>query len=295
VKQPPEPIAVLLALAAVAVAIWVTYARLAPSELYNVSGTGFWAGASRALVFINFPAALVGVALAAIAADSLAGHAAAGAAMAAVALCAVVVWPGVVEQSNLDAKTVNALPAAGVGLAAVLTLTARSGLRTPSPSAGDAVRLIVGVALVLGAVPWIAADLGFSFNGVPVLGTLYQTGELRHEPGRAGLHTAVHRGHHHGLDGVLLALAALLLSRRLAAVSKPAVRAAVSLYLSLMLVYGIANALQDFWLEQVVKRGWTGTTLPNVLHPDVSWGWAAIAAGALAVWLGWFRRERAVA
>lgn len=281
----------LALLAADTAAIWVTYARLEPSQLYNVSGTGFWAGASRALVFLNFPIALVGVALAALAADRLVGRAAAGTSIAAVALCAVVLWPGVVEESNLDARPVNAVPAIGVALAAALTLAARSGPRRIPRSGGDAGRLIVAIALVLGAVPWIAADLGFSFDGVPVLGTLYQTGELRREPGRPGLYIAVHHGHHHGLDGVLLALAALLLSRRLAALSKPAVRVAVSPYLSLMLAYGIANALQDFWLEQVVKRGWTGTTLPDVLHPEVSWGWAAIVAGALAVWLGWFRRE----
>jgi hypothetical protein len=180
-------------------------------------------------------------------------------------------------------------------LAALLTVAARRDGHGARRTRYDAVRLIVAGALVLAAVPWIAADLGFSFEGVPVLGTLYQTGELRHEPGEPGLHTAVHHGHHHGFDGVLLALAALLLSRRLAVMSKPAVRVAVSVYLSLMLAYGIANALQDFWLEQVVKRGWTGRTVPNVLLPGLSWGWAAVLLAALAVWWAWFRREGAAA
>jgi hypothetical protein len=282
---------VLVLLAAVATAVWVTYARLPASELYNVSGSGFWAGAGRVLVFLDFPAALVGAALAVLAADRLAGRTAAATALVAVALCAVVFWPGVVDQSDLDAKPVNAFPAAGVGLAAVLAVTPGRARRIRG-NGYDAVRIVLGAALALAAVPWVAADLGLSLDGTPVLGTLYQTGELRHEPGVPGLHVAVHRGHHHGLDGVLLALAALLLSRRLRAMSSPPLRVAVSAYLSLMLAYGVANALQDFWLEQVVKRGWTGTTIPGVLRPELTWGWAAIAAGALAVWLGWFRRER---
>ena len=59
------------------------------------------------------------------------------------------------------------------------------------------------------------------------------------------------RGHHHGLDGVLLALSALLLSR----MQVTRLRAVVGAYLALMLAYGLANAVQDAWLEQVVKRG----------------------------------------
>jgi hypothetical protein len=293
VRRPSEPIAVLGLFFLVAVAIWVTYARLSPSELYNVSGTGFWAGASRALVFLNFSTALVGIALAVLAADALGGRVAACIGMAAVALCAVVVWPGVVAQSNLDARPINALPAAGVGLAVALTLAAPDGERSVGRFRGDPARLLVGLVLIVVALPWIAAELGFSFDGVPVLGTLFQTGELRREPGGPGLHVAVHRGHHHGLDGVLLATAALLLSRRLRAVSRSARRVALSLYLALMFAYGIANALQDFWLEQVVKRGWTNWKIPGVLHPEISWGWAAILLGALVVWFGWFRRTEA--
>lgn len=209
----------------------------------------------------------------------------------AAGLCAVVIGPSVVDQSNLDAKVVNAFPAAGVGLAAALTLATRNG-RSPRLR-GDVARLLVGLILVVAALPWIAAELGCSFSGVPVLGTLYQTDELRHQPGVPGVHPAVHHGHHHGFDGVLLALAALLLSRRLVVMARPALRVALSVYLALMLAYGFANALQDFWLEQVVKRGWTDWAIPGVLHPALSWGWAAIVAGALTVWLAWFRREPA--
>jgi hypothetical protein len=66
-----------------------------------------------------------------------------------------------------------------------------------------------------------------------------------------------------------------------------------SAYVALMLAYGVANAVQDFWLEQVVKRGWTDHALPSFLRPQLSLGWAAMIASAVAIELVWFRRERA--
>jgi hypothetical protein len=87
---------------------------------------------------------------------------------------------------------------------------------------------------------------------------------------------AVHLGHHHGTDGASLMLVALLLSR----VARSGLLQA---YLALMLVYGLANVLQDFWLEQVVKRGTTDVEVPSVLVPSVSVGWALLLAAAAAV------------
>ena len=57
----------------------------------------------------------------------------------------------------------------------------------------------------------------------------------------------------------------------------------------------MANAAQDGWLEQVEKRGWADAGLPSMVVPTLSLGWAAIVAGALAIDLLWFRRERAPA
>ena len=61
-------------------------------------------------------------------------------------------------------------------------------------------------------------------------------------------------------------------------------------YFALMLAYGIANLVNDDWLEQVVKRGWTSYELPSVLTPTANWGWAAVLAGAAAIWRLWFRQ-----
>jgi hypothetical protein len=148
------------------------------------------------------------------------------------------------------------------------------------------------VALVV-AVPWILAESGVSLDGVPVLRTIYQTGELRTEPHRAGLHPAVHGGHHHGMDGVLLLLAALLLSRVLPSVRRRWVRAAVGAYLALMLAYGIGELANDAWTEQVVKRGWTSWSIHDVTRPSVSVAWAVVVLGAAAVLVVGARSARA--
>ncbi|HEX2044968.1 MAG TPA: hypothetical protein VHF23_04995 [Gaiellaceae bacterium] len=265
---------------AVALAVLVTYARLPPSDLYNVDDDGLAGGAGRALVFLNYPVALAAVAILAVVADRLGTRATSVLAAVAAVLCAAVAWPGVVDQSDLDARPVNAVPAAGVALAAGLTglALARGGLGARAPrSRWDPVRLVVAGVLVAAALPWLAADLGLSLGG-PFL-----SDEPRPEPGQPQL-TAVHLGHHHGLDGTLLALAALALSRVVPQASGR-LRPLLGFYVALMLVYGVANALQDFWLEQLVKRGATSLELPSMIRPGLTPAWAAIVAAALVIQL----------
>ena len=270
----------------VAVEVLVTYARLPLAELYNVSGTGFTAGAGRALVFVGYPTAFVAIAILALAADRLRGRALVAVAALAAVLCATVAWPGVVEQSDLDAKPANGLAAAGVLIALGLTALAlsRGGIGATRPFGGrwDVARLALAAILVAAAVPWLAAELGFTLEGVPGLGALFLTGEPRPEPGHPNL-TAVHLGHHHGMDGTLLALAALALSRVVRDVRSGFLRAALGLYLALMLAYGLANAVQDFWLEQLVKRGTTSLRIPSLIVPELSPAWAALLAAALLI------------
>ena len=63
-RRLPLELAVVWALfAVVGVELTVTYARLDASELYNVSGSGVEGGASRLLVFVNFPLAIVAIAV----------------------------------------------------------------------------------------------------------------------------------------------------------------------------------------------------------------------------------------
>ena len=270
---------------AVAVAMLITYARLPPEEFYNVSGEGLTAGAGRVVVFLNYSTSLVAIALLAVVADRLRGRLAIVAAVAAL-LCAVVYWPGVVEQSDLDAKPVNALPALGVLIAVVLTgiALARGGIGASRPFGGgwDVARAVLAAVLVLASVPWVFAEVGAYVGDLPVLGALFMSDEVLPEPGHPNLR-AVHLGHHHGLDGTLLALSALALSRVVGQARPQLLRAALGFHVALMLVYGLAIALEDFWLEQLVKRGTTSLRIPSMTVPEASWAWAAILAAALLI------------
>lgn len=280
-------VAVWVLFAVVALEVLVTYSRLPVRELYHVSSDGLAGGLSRVLVFLNFPLALVAIPILAVLAERLPGRTVRVTAAVGVVLSAAVFWPGVVKQSDLDARAVNAIAALGVLVALSLTVVAARRLgRPPRPvrQRGDVPRVIVAaVALVL-ALPWIGADLGVSFDGIPVLGTLYQTAELRSQPNVPGLHPAVHHGHHHGMDGVLLVLSALLLSRLRPLVKTTWLRRTLGAYLALMFCYGVGNIANDFWLEQIVKRGWTTWEIPDVTTPKTSAAWGLILLAAAALW-----------
>src|SRR5262249_3160790 len=157
------------------------------------------------LVFLNYPAALVAIAILAFLAGRLPGRLLPAIALADVVPCAAVFWPGVVTQSDLDARPVNAIAALGVGVAAVPTAVAVAAapLERPRRRLGDRARAGIAVAALLVAIPWLAADLGFYLDGVPLLGTFFQTGKLRGLPNVLGPQPAVHHGHHHGMNGTL--------------------------------------------------------------------------------------------
>ena len=240
-------------------------------------------GFSRALVQLNFPIALIAIPLVLLALDALPRRAwLAGA--PALALCALV--PLVVDPDDLDARPQNLLPAAGVVVAAVLTAAAarRTGVVFAASRPSDRVRAVAALAVVLVSLPWFAAELGFNFPG-----DVFLSEELYAEPGK-GATAAVHLGHHHGFAGALFVLSALVLSR--ARLVGPRLVHAYAALLSLMLAYGSANILQDFWHEQVVKRDWTSRDIPTVLVPEPSLMWALVlAAAALAYALGFARRS----
>jgi hypothetical protein len=262
-------------------AVIATYSRFPSAELYNVHHNGIAAGFGRELVAINYPFALIGIALVGLAWPRLHGRLRI-AGMVAIALGAVVYFA--VDQSNLDAKPLNAVPALGVALSVALTL-AVGVPSVPRLVRGDRLRIAIAALLVFFAAPLIAAELGFFLEGVPVLGWFFETRRLTTQPGDAVLHHAVHHGQHHGWQATMLALSALGLSR----LPRPRL---LDAYLALMLAYGIGNLVNDDWLEQVVKRGWTNSEMPSVLVPAANWGWAAVLVGAAAIWLLWFRQPR---
>jgi hypothetical protein len=276
------------------VSVFETYWRLPPAELWKVTNSGFVGGVGRAFVFVSNSPALAGLAVLPIVADRLDHRRADAVALIAFLLCATVAIPGVQTPSHLDPKWSNTFAVVGVAFAVGLTgWAAARGRpeRVRTSRAGDRARLVLGAVTLFFAAPYIAAELGFYLDGVPLLGWIFQTGALAPEPGAGYLHATVHHGHHHGLDGFLLVTTALLLSRLLGGIRRPRARTLVAAILSLMLVYGLTNMVNDLWIEQVVKRGWTSWQVPDVLVPAVSFAWAAMLVAAALCYAAFFSRR----
>jgi len=249
----------------------VTYARLPVAELYRVDNGGVWGALGRALVLVNFPIALVALAALPVALDALPRRAA-WIGVPSVVLCALVAAPGVIDENDLDARPINAVPAVGVALALALTIAAarRAGASFSPRRSGDALRLGAAVVVLACSVPWIAAEVGTTFpQGI------FLTSKLARESD-GSLIQAVHVGHHHGWDGALLVLTVLVLSR--VRLTSGRLDKWLAIWLGALGAYGLVNAVQDFWLEQVVKRGWVDWEIPGALRPSGSWIWIVIAA-----------------
>jgi hypothetical protein len=282
----------------VAAGVWETYARLPAAELYNVTGTGFVAGAARTLVFLNWPVAIAAVALVVVAADRLlagpiparARRATIGASAAAIALCATIALPGVLDPNDLDARAANVPAAVGVLLALLVTIAAvrvrGMGVRAPLTQ-GDRLAIAAVPLLVVVAIPWILAGVGAYTSDVPVLDDVYIS-KVVAESGDPALR-AVHLGNHEGIDGILLAADAFALRRALRRMRPTAVRPLLGAYLALIAVYGLAVAADDFWIEQLQKRGTVSHGLPYVLTPGPRPAWAALVAVACLVYVVTFR------
>ena len=282
-----------------AIGIWITYARLPAYQLYNVSGTGLAAGASRTLVFLDWPVALAAVGLTVIAAERLlAGPlprggrtATVAAGLFAVALCATIGLPGVLDPNDLDARPANVPGAVGVGVALALTVTAlrlRGPGRVERLTRGDLLALAAVPVLVALSIPWILAGVGVSTGDIPVLDHVYVSVAAPPDPGEPAV-AAVHLGNHEGIDGILLAATAFGLRRPLRRMRATVLRPLTGAYLALIATYGVAVAADDFWIEQLQKRGMVEHGLPYVLRPGPRPAWAALLAVALVVYLVAFR------
>jgi len=255
--------------AASLVAVVATYSRLPADELYNVSGSGLRAGLGRAVVDLNFPDALIALAVLGVVGPRLTPL---GRRLAVVAAALCAAGPAFVRQGDLDVRWVNAIAAVGVGLAFALTLVARV---PPAPRRvrGDRLRIALAIVLTLVALEWIAAALGVYLDAV------FQSSRIVSYRGNVP-HHAVHHGMHHGLYGLLLVVTALLLSR---------LPNRISPLLALLVAYGVGNMLNDVWLEQVAERGWTSWTIPSCLEPGVTWTWLGVLLATPVLWFTWFR------
>src|SRR5215210_7671235 len=96
-ELPRELGAVWALLAGVLVATVVTYSRLPAAELYHVSRSGLLGGLSRVVVELNYPDALIALAVLGFVADRL-DRRLVPLAIVAAGLCLVIIIPGVVSQ-----------------------------------------------------------------------------------------------------------------------------------------------------------------------------------------------------
>ena len=288
--------------------VFVTYARVDPSELYHVHGSGLSGGLSRAALMLCLPLALVGVVSALFFLDralsfrplSLVGRWHRRAVFAAVIVAFILGWwaPFTVDQDDLTVGASNITGALAVGAMLALLavpLPARTALARVRAGAARPMRSRARVALTLAvllmllvSLPWVAADFGFYLSDAPLLGRIFVAERLVQGE------TAVHPGHHHGMDGVLLVLSFLVMLPLTARLAHTGVRALARFLACLGVTYGSYNVLQDFWHEQVWKRSADGFDFANRLYPSLSaeWGAMVLFAALLFVLLSRASRER---
>jgi hypothetical protein len=278
-----EAVAVWVGWALTVLLVVVTYSRIDAAQLYNVRGDGISLGLSRAALHTNWPLALVAMVLVLVAMTALPRRAWLVAAPSLV-LCATI--PAFVSQDHLNASWGNLAPAAGVALALALTIAAvsRVGTSFQPRLPGDPLRLVLAVVVVVLSLPWIAAELGFHLPGSVFMGP-----ELMRQPD-GSLEAAVHLGEHHGWHGSLLLLSGLVLSRvQVAGRLRNWLLGATAA----LVAYGAVNAAQDFWTEQLVKRGTVHWAIPSALYPGLKpVTVVTLALAGLAAWL--LLRERAI-
>ena len=135
-----------------AVAVFATYWRIPPRELWKVHNTGFVGGAGRALVFLSFSAALAAVGILPIVVDRLDDKLADLIAIVALLLCATVALPGVQTESHLDPKWAN-LPAV-IGVYVMIVNPDYLGRMTGDPAGRIALYVSGGLQVFGSLVLW---------------------------------------------------------------------------------------------------------------------------------------------
>ena len=228
---------------------------------------GSRAGSSRGLTLVNFPIALVAIALALVAMAALPARGVVGGGPRdrAVRDDSVVRRPGrprrALGQRDPGARRRSSRSPSP------LRRRAAPGQRFAPRRPWDGWRLAVAVVVVLLSLPWIAAELGFHFPGDFFMGE-----ELGRERDGTPI-AAVHLGHHHGTDGALLVLTALLLSR-VAIEQRGASDRRRSPTSGRCSPTAASTSRRTLWNEQIVKRGWTDAGIPSALLPGVKPIWA---------------------
>ena len=139
-------------------------------------------------------------------------------------------------------------------------------------------------------LPWIFAEIGFYISDVPLLGGSSSPRRCA-LTGREPSLRAVHRGRHHGMDGVLLAMLGAPPSPRppgaalqAATVASRPTSPSCSLWAS--------ECLPGLLDGAAAEARPTSVELPSLIRPGVSWAWAAILVAGCTHLLGALRVVR---
>ena len=131
---------------------------------------------------------------------------------------------------------------------------------SPRRATGDRARIVVAIVLVVVSIPWITAAVGVHFpQGLFLTERAVRRARRgAHEPQSTSA-SITRRPGSSSLCRRCCSPGRCLTGRRL--------RTCVSVLVCLMLAYGVANVVNDFWHEQVVKRGWTSWDVPEATQP----------------------------
>ncbi|MHA1301723.1 MAG: hypothetical protein ACTSO9_20070, partial [Candidatus Helarchaeota archaeon] len=123
--------------------------------------------------------------------------------------------------------------------------------------------ILLGITIFFG-LPWLFAIHGIFISNIPGLNLIF----LGAQPGVGGtnifdfIYPSVHLGSHHGLGGLLYIVFATLYSILVFRMKNPNIKNFSIFALGVLAAYGVIGYLEDFFHEQVIKRGIT----PSIWH-----------------------------
>lgn len=122
----------------------------------------------------------------------------------------------------------------------------------------DVMRFVLFGLLVFISIPWLLAVQGIYVSDIPILNLLFlgrQHGILGMSP-MDYIRPAVHLGTHHGFTGFIFLSYAILFSIMVFEMKRPVTRGIGTLGVGFLTFYGASALLEDFILEQIIKRGY---------------------------------------
>jgi len=145
-------------------------------------------------------------------------------------------------------------------------------------------KVIIVITLLI-SMPWIFANSGMFVSDVPVLGNIYLAKQDFNG------HSSVHLGSHHGYKGFTFFLLMILVFTTVKYLYNKKTKIVAGLVCCYLLAWGFYNMFQDFFTEQIFKRGLVNFTFPNATtYFQISFPLAVIS-GVLIYTFVWRRLE----